>query len=137
MSVTPPPGGAQNHSGSGSGIGSESAAADPYLAGLRLAGRRVVVVGGGPVAARRVAGLLGAGAHVELIAPHATPALDALAAAGRVTWHERPYQNGDLAGAWYAVAATDQPAVNAAVAAEAETARDRQSSRASPRLHSP
>ena len=97
--------------------------ADPYLAGLRLEGRRVVVVGGGPVAARRVAGLLDAGARVELIAPHATPALDALAGAGRVRWHERPYRDGDLAGAWYAVAATNQQEVNAAVAAEAERER--------------
>ncbi len=97
--------------------------ANPYIAGLRLRGRRVVVVGGGPVAARRVAGLLDAAAVVDLVTPHATTALDALAADGRITWHQRPYQTGDLAGAWYAVAATNDPAVNAAVAAEAEASR--------------
>lgn len=97
--------------------------ADPYPAGLRLCGRRVVVVGGGPVAARRVAGLLDAGAAVQLVAPQATPALDALAASGRVAWHRRAYRDGDLDAAWYAVAATDDPAVNAAVAAHAEAAR--------------
>ena len=103
--------------------GDPGAAANPYIAGLRLGGRRVVVVGGGQVAARRVAGLLDAGALVDLVSPHATPVLDALAADNRITWHERPYQPGDLRGAWYAVAATDDPAVNAAVAAEAETER--------------
>src|SRR5262249_13192261 len=49
--------------------------------------------------------------------------LDALAAAGRITWQARPYRPGDLDGAWYAVAATDDHAVNAAVADEAEAAR--------------
>jgi len=95
----------------------------PYIVGLRLAGRRVVVVGGGAVAARRVAGLLDAGAAVELVSPHTTPALDALAAAGRITWHARAYRAGDLDGAWYAVAATNDPAVNGAVAEEAEATR--------------
>lgn len=105
------------------GPGEPGAAPSPYIAGLRLGGRRVAVVGGGPVAARRVAGLLDAGAVVDLVAPHATTALDALAADGRITWHRRPYRDGDLHGAWYVVAATDDPAVNAQVAAEAEAAR--------------
>jgi uroporphyrin-III C-methyltransferase/precorrin-2 dehydrogenase/sirohydrochlorin ferrochelatase len=94
-----------------------------YPVGLRLAGRRVVVVGGGQVAHRRVAGLLEARAVVTVVSPELTPALEALVAPGPVTWHPRGYVAGDLAGAWYAVAATDDPAVNAAVAAEAE--RDR------------
>ncbi|WP_369140856.1 uroporphyrinogen-III C-methyltransferase [Modestobacter versicolor] len=94
-----------------------------YPVGLRLGGRRVVVVGGGQVAHRRVAGLLEARALVTVVSPEVTPALEALVAPGSVTWHERRYAEGDLAGAWYAVAATDDPAVNAAVAAEAE--RDR------------
>jgi uroporphyrin-III C-methyltransferase/precorrin-2 dehydrogenase/sirohydrochlorin ferrochelatase len=94
-----------------------------YPVGLRLSGRRVVVVGGGQVAHRRVAGLLEAGAVVTVVSPDLTPALEALVAPGAVTWHPRRYVAGDLAGAWYAVAATDDPAANAAVAAEAE--RDR------------
>jgi uroporphyrin-III C-methyltransferase/precorrin-2 dehydrogenase/sirohydrochlorin ferrochelatase len=94
-----------------------------YPVGLRLAGRRVVVVGGGQVAHRRVAGLLEARAQVTVVSPELTPALEALVAPGAVTWHPRRYVDGDLAGAWYAVAATDDPAVNAAVAAEAD--RDR------------
>ena len=94
-----------------------------YPIGLRLLGRRVVVVGGGQVAHRRVAGLLEARADVVLVSPEVTPALEALVAPGQVTWLPRRYEPGDLAGAWYAVAATDDREVNAAVAAEAESLR--------------
>ena len=95
----------------------------PYLAGLRLAGRRVLVVGGGTVAVRRVAALVAAAADVVVVAPHVTPALQDLAAKGAVAWHARRYAETDLAGAWYVVAATDDTAVNAQVAAHAEAAR--------------
>ena len=91
-----------------------------YPVGLRLLDRRVVVVGGGQVAHRRVAGLLEARARVTVVSPEVTPALEALVEPGSLTWVRRRYEPGDLAGAWYAVAATDDPAVNAAVAAEAE-----------------
>jgi uroporphyrin-III C-methyltransferase len=91
--------------------------------GLRLVDRSVVVVGGGQVAHRRVAGLLEARARVTLVSPEATPALEALVAPGALTWVRRRYEPGDLDGAWYAVAATDDPAVNAAVAEEADRAR--------------
>ena len=94
-----------------------------YPVGLRLAGRRVVVVGGGQVAHRRVAGLLEAGAEVTVVSPDVTPALEGLVAPGSLTWVRRRYEPGDLDGAWYAVAATDDPAVNAAVAGEAERSR--------------
>ncbi len=96
---------------------------DPYLAGLRLAGRRVVVVGGGGVAQRRLPPLLAAGARVTLVAPDVTPAVEALASSGEVAWERRPYRDGDLEGAWYALALTDDPGVNATVAAHAEAAR--------------
>jgi uroporphyrin-III C-methyltransferase len=94
-----------------------------YPIGLRLLDRLVVVVGGGRVAHRRVAGLLEARARVTVVSPVLTPALEALVAPGAVTWVPRGYEPGDLDGAWYAVAATDDPAVNAAVAAEAEASR--------------
>lgn len=94
-----------------------------YPVGLRLLDRRVVVVGGGQVAHRRVAGLLQAQARVTVVSPDLTPALEALVAPGSVTWVHRRYEPGDLDGAWYAVAATDDRDVNAAVAAEAEGAR--------------
>jgi uroporphyrin-III C-methyltransferase len=94
-----------------------------YPVGLRLVDRSVVVVGGGQVAHRRVAGLLEARARVTLVSPTVTPALEALVTPGSLTWVRRRYEPGDLAGAWYAVAATDDPAVNAVVAEEAEEAR--------------
>jgi uroporphyrin-III C-methyltransferase/precorrin-2 dehydrogenase/sirohydrochlorin ferrochelatase len=92
---------------------------DPYLVGLDLAGRRVVVVGGGTVAQRRVTGLLAAGADVEVVAPGVTPAVEGMASARELRWTARPYRDGDLDGAWYAVACTDDPSANAAVGAEA------------------
>jgi uroporphyrin-III C-methyltransferase / precorrin-2 dehydrogenase / sirohydrochlorin ferrochelatase len=95
----------------------------PYLIGLALAGRRVVVVGGGTVAQRRLPGLLAAGADVVVVAPVVTPAVEAMATAEEVRWIPRPYRDGDLDGAWYALAATDVPAINAAVTAEAERSR--------------
>ena len=97
-------------------------AAAPYLLALRLAGRRVLVAGGGSVAARRVPGLLDAGADVLLISPEVTPSLHDLILAGRIGWQSRGYAPGDCAGAWLVCACTDDPAVNAAVAAEAEAA---------------
>jgi uroporphyrin-III C-methyltransferase/precorrin-2 dehydrogenase/sirohydrochlorin ferrochelatase len=96
---------------------------DPYLVGLDLRGRRVVVVGGGTVAQRRVSGLLAAGADVYVVAPQVTPAVEAMAAAGELTWTARDYRDGDLGGAWYAIACTSDPEANAAVGAEAERAR--------------
>ena len=96
---------------------------DPYLLGLRLEGRRVVVVGGGAVASRRVPALLDAGAEVLLVSPKVAASLEDLAAAGRIRWEARGYRPGDCAGAWLVCACTDDPAVNAAVAAAAEHQR--------------
>jgi uroporphyrin-III C-methyltransferase / precorrin-2 dehydrogenase / sirohydrochlorin ferrochelatase len=90
-----------------------------YLAGLDLDGRRVVVVGGGSVAQRRLPRLLTAGAEVELVAPSVTPAVEAMATSGELRWTARRYSDGDLTGAWYVLACTDDPSANAAVAAEA------------------
>jgi len=95
----------------------------PYLVGLDLGGRRVVVVGAGTVAQRRLPRLVSAGAEVVLIAPAATPAVEAMVTAGEVRWEARRYVPGDLDGAWYALACTADPEVNAAVAAEAAQAR--------------
>lgn len=90
---------------------------------LRVEGRRVVVVGGGAVAARSVDGLLAAGADVVVVAPDVVPALAARATAGEVRHEARPYAEGDLDGAWLAVTATGLPVVDAAVSAEAERRR--------------
>jgi len=96
---------------------------DPYLLGLRLGGRRVVVVGGGAVATRRIPALLDAGAVIVLVSPSVTASLEDLATAGRIRWEPRGYADGDCAGAWLVCACTDDAAVNAAVAAEAERQR--------------
>jgi uroporphyrin-III C-methyltransferase/precorrin-2 dehydrogenase/sirohydrochlorin ferrochelatase len=70
-----------------------------YPAGLRLAGRRVAVVGGGQVAQRRVPGLIAAGADLHVVSPSVTPAIEGLVGAGEVTWHERGFAEADLDGA--------------------------------------
>lgn len=92
-----------------------------YLVGLRLAGRKVVVVGGGGVAQRRVPLLIASGADVHVVTRAATPAVEVLAEQSPgITLTLRDYRDGDLDGAWYAIAATDDASVNAAVVAEAE-----------------
>lgn len=88
-----------------------------YLVGLRLAGKKVVVVGGGTVAQRRLPLLVANGADVHVITRTATPAVEAMAG---ITLILREFRDGDLDGAWYAIAATDDPDVNTAVVAEAE-----------------
>jgi uroporphyrin-III C-methyltransferase/precorrin-2 dehydrogenase/sirohydrochlorin ferrochelatase len=96
---------------------------DQYLVGLELAGRKVVVVGGGQVAQRRVSRLIASGALVEVVSPEVTPAVEGMASAREITWTARRYADGDLDGAWYAIACTDDAEVNAAVGAEAERRR--------------
>ncbi|MFF0487711.1 uroporphyrinogen-III C-methyltransferase [Nocardia sp. NPDC003482] len=99
-------------------------AGDPnYLVGLDLAGRRVVVIGGGTVAQRRLGLLIASGARVHLVSRAVTPAVEAMATAGQLTLDLRDYADGDLDGAWYAMACTDEPETNAAVVAEATRRR--------------
>jgi uroporphyrin-III C-methyltransferase / precorrin-2 dehydrogenase / sirohydrochlorin ferrochelatase len=88
-----------------------------YLVGLRLTGKKVVVVGGGTVAQRRLPLLIANGADVHVITRSATPAVEGMSG---ITLTLREFRDGDLDGAWYAIAASDDPDVNAAVVAEAE-----------------
>ena len=88
-----------------------------YLVGLRLTGKKVVVVGGGTVAQRRLPLLIANGADVYVITRSATPAVEGISG---ITLTLREFRDGDLDGAWYAIAATNDPDVNAAVVAEAE-----------------
>ncbi|CDO87928.1 siroheme synthase [Mycobacterium triplex] len=90
----------------------------PYLVGLRLTGKKVVVVGGGTVAQRRLPLLISSGADVQVITRSATPAVEAMSG---ITLTVREYRDGDLDGAWYAIAATNDAAVNEAVVAEADS----------------
>jgi uroporphyrin-III C-methyltransferase/precorrin-2 dehydrogenase/sirohydrochlorin ferrochelatase len=85
---------------------------------LKLAGRRVLVVGGGQVAASKLAGLLEAGAAVTVVAPEVRPEIDERA----VTVRRRSFEPSDLDGAWFVVAAAT-PEVNRQVAAAAEARR--------------
>ena len=94
-----------------------------YPIGLRLAGRKVVVVGGGLVGTRRVRALLEVGARVVVISPAVTDELAQLADAGEIELFEREFSAGDLAGAWLAHTATGVAAVDAAVSAEAEASQ--------------
>src|SRR5215470_15010450 len=104
-------------------MGGDVAEAAPYPLGLRLTGLAVLVVGGGAVATRRVPPLLAAGAEVTLVAPEITPALRALADAGRLTWHERRFDPSDVDGAWLVHAALDDAAAAAEVSAAAAERR--------------
>lgn len=89
---------------------------------LKLTARPTVVIGAGHLAESKIESLLAAGAQVTVIAPEANPRILHLAEAGEITLHQRPYQPGDIADAFLAVAATDNPAVNRAVFAEAQAA---------------
>uniref|UniRef100_UPI000AB0E492 precorrin-2 dehydrogenase/sirohydrochlorin ferrochelatase family protein n=1 Tax=Cellulosimicrobium cellulans TaxID=1710 RepID=UPI000AB0E492 len=91
----------------------ESPAHETYPLGLRVAGRLTVVVGGGPVAARRTRGLLEAGARVRLVAPSVCEDLAELVAARDLTWVPRDYRTGDLDGAWLVHTATGAAEVDA------------------------
>jgi len=91
-----------------------------YPVFLDLRGRRAVVIGGGAVAEQKVRGLLAAGAHVTVVSPDMSPGLADVARRGAIELRRRRYHDHDLAGAWLAIAATDDRAVNEAVYAEAE-----------------
>jgi len=88
--------------------------------GLRMRGRRVLVVGGGPVALRRVSSLVDVGADVVMVAPDAVDALSDLAARGQIAWNARVFEPSDVDGAWLAMACTNDPGVNEMVVSEAE-----------------
>lgn len=90
-----------------------------YPLALRLAGRRVLVVGGGAVATRRVPALLAARARVDLVSPVLTPALRGHVDAGRVHWIPRRFIPEDLDGAWLVQVAVNDPIAAAAVSAAA------------------
>ena len=83
---------------------------------LRVAGRRCVVVGGGTVATRKVVGLVEVDADVTVIAPRVSTEIQILAEGDLVLVERRPFVPSDLDGALLSFAATDQRAVNQAVA---------------------
>ena len=103
----------------------DAAPADPgrlpaagYPVTLIVEGLPCLVVGGGVVAARKAAGLVACGARVHVVAPAVGDGVRALA----LTWEERPYLRGEVAGYRLALAAADDPDVNAAVFADGTAA---------------
>jgi uroporphyrin-III C-methyltransferase/precorrin-2 dehydrogenase/sirohydrochlorin ferrochelatase len=86
---------------------------------LRLEGRRVLVVGGGAIAARKAAELARAGAKVTLVAPRR----DGEAEIDGVVWIERAFEPSDVKGVWLVVAATDDPRAQREIAQRAEEER--------------
>lgn len=94
-----------------------------YPVNMLVRDRKVVVVGAGRIAARKIEPLLDAGARVEVVAPYAADEVRAWAGEGRLVLHERGFEAADVEGAWLALTATDDPAVNAAVHTAAEAAR--------------
>lgn len=97
-----------------------SAAAYPLM--LDVARLRVLVVGGGAVAARKVAGLAEAGGRPTLVAPAVTDELRASIERLRLVWHPRTYDSMDADRQHLVFAATDDPAVNQRVADDARAA---------------
>jgi precorrin-2 dehydrogenase / sirohydrochlorin ferrochelatase len=93
-----------------------------YPVVLTVSGRRCLVVGGGPVAARRARGLLEAGAMVTVVAPDVVPAIDLLAGGGSLEVVRRPYRSGEVAGYHLVLTATGVPEVDRSVVADAGSA---------------
>ncbi len=97
--------------------------APQYPVNLSVEGTPCVVVGAGVVAAGKIENLLACGANLTVIAPDACGAVEGWAEAGRITLLRKPYETGDLDGAFLAVTATDDPAVNHQVYLDGEAAR--------------
>lgn len=95
----------------------------PALLGLDLAGREVLVVGGGAVAERRVHAMLAAGARVRVVSPRTTAELATLHRLGTISLALREVQAEDLAGVWLVQSCTDDPETERTVAAWAQEQR--------------
>ncbi len=89
---------------------------------IDLDGRRVVVIGGGAVAERKVRSVLECGAEVTVVAPRLNVGLRELVSGGRISHEERAYRPGDLDGAAAGFVAVDDPEVSVAAAKDAATA---------------
>ncbi|MGA3294589.1 MAG: bifunctional precorrin-2 dehydrogenase/sirohydrochlorin ferrochelatase [Candidatus Acidiferrales bacterium] len=86
-----------------------------FPAFLKLAGRRCLVAGAGPVAEEKIDGLLRAGARIRVVAPDATRRIQALARAKKIRWDRREFRPPDLDGVFLVVAATSSPALHARI----------------------
>jgi uroporphyrin-III C-methyltransferase/precorrin-2 dehydrogenase/sirohydrochlorin ferrochelatase len=93
-----------------------------YPVALELAGRRCVVIGGGEIGEHKARGLLEADAEVTVIAPDFSEGLEQMASAGALDLVRREYRDGDLEGAFVAIAATDDRAINKEIFEDAQKA---------------
>jgi precorrin-2 dehydrogenase/sirohydrochlorin ferrochelatase len=91
-----------------------------YPLHLQLRNRRCLIIGGGPVAERKAAGLGQAGGAVAVVSPRCTPTLHASAQSGEIEWLQESYQDKQLSGAFLVFACTDDRAVNAQVLRDAQ-----------------
>jgi siroheme synthase-like protein len=87
-----------------------------YPVNLDLKDRRVLVVGGGVIAEGKARQLVEAGAAVHIVSPELTESLNELAEQGKIIWRQGVFAESDLEGAWLVISATDDQAVNEAVA---------------------
>lgn len=92
---------------------------DYYPVFLNLDGKKVVVVGGGKVAERKVVSLVAAGADVTVVSPSLTRRLRKTLSEGRIRYISRIYRKNDVKGAFLVIAATDSPDTNRKVSKDA------------------
>lgn len=88
-----------------------------YPVNIDLDGASVLVVGAGPVAARKIDGLLDCGARITVVAPEA---VEEIRGRQGVRWHQRPYRRGEVASYRLAIVATGDDEVDAQVSADAK-----------------
>lgn len=93
------------------------------LLGVDLVGRPVLVAGGGPVAARKIAWLVADGALVHVVSPVLCETLADLVDGGTIRWSERTVSLDDVDGSWLVVAATGDAAVDRVLCARATSQR--------------
>ena len=82
---------------------------------LRIEGKKCLVVGGGRVAAEKIAGLLAHGANITVVSPRIVAAIQKQARAGTLRWIKRRFSPGDVKNTFLAIAATNSSAVNSLV----------------------
>ncbi len=91
-----------------------------FPAFLKLQGRSVLIVGGGPIAEQKLAGLIEAEALITLVAPQITPAIRQHARAGSIQWIAREFRRSDLDRTFLVIAATGEPRINEDIFREAD-----------------
>ena len=91
-----------------------------FPAFLKLSNRRVLIVGGGAIAAQKIPGLLQAGASIHVVAPRLHPALNEWVRNREINWSPKSFEPEDLHGAFLVMAATSIPELNAQVFSEAD-----------------